>query len=47
MRCHYGQYSAATGNDVRCDATAVPGQMFCLYHLRSDLDENGEPYDEG
>ena len=47
MRCYYAEFTAGTGSDHRCPATAVPGQMFCLYHLKSDLDENGEPYDEG
>ena len=47
MRCYYAEFSAGTGSDRRCPATAVPGQMFCLYHLKSDLDENGDPYDEG
>ena len=47
MRCYYAEFSAGTSSAHRCPATAVPGQMFCLYHLKSDLDENGEPYDEG
>ena len=42
MRCAYEEEDG-----VYCGAFVVPGQMFCLYHLKSDLDENGEPYDEG
>ena len=45
-RCAYGMFDDATGDVVRCEDLTVPGQMYCLYHLKNDLDENGEPYDE-
>ena len=45
-RCAYRVFDDTTGDVAPCGSLTVPGQMYCMFHLKSSLDENGEPYDE-